>query len=276
MKTLTRLSLLLVLLAIAAPAAAWSPERRDEAALKKDFAAAFGVAPELVVEARYYEIRGTPKQPGFILGRFREKPDAKWVFPGIAVYFKKPGDPQQDRFYLGRTWLGSAAKALTPIALVDLDAERKLLDVSSRKWQHADRPATSLKPRWPALLVAAERDESGDVTEIDLVIVSLKDPAAPRVLLDRGLLSRQPEPTREEMERERYPPYMLVGHTVERIRFERDGETRKMTLTERGIDTRWNGCLAPGRYDRIFVLGDGEHARFVEPPGAEPPPLPCH
>ncbi|TNF31928.1 MAG: hypothetical protein EP329_11590 [Deltaproteobacteria bacterium] len=275
MSTLTRLVAALALLAVASPAAAWSPERRDPAGLKADFAAAFGIAPELVVAAEYYEIRGTPKQPGFILGRFREKPDAEWVFPGMAVYFKKKGDTKRDRFWLGRTWLGPAAKELTAIALVDLDAPKRLLDVSGQRWRSSDRPAKSLKPRWPALLLAAERQQASPTTT-DLVLVSLKDPANPQVLFQQPLRTRWPEPSAEEMEREHYPPHMLLGHTLERIRFEREGKVRRLVLTERGIDSRWNPCLAPEPYDRTYVLRLGERPRYEEPPSAEPPPLPCH
>lgn len=266
MNTLARLAITLALTLPAAPALAWSPSPRSAETVRADFARAFGVPSENVVEAHYYELLGMPKQPGFILGRFREKADAKWVFPGVAVYFAKGKE-----FYLAQAWLGSAATKLHAVALVDLDAKETAVQIG--RWRSTDKPAKA-KRRWPALVVAAER-QAEDATHVDLLVVSLRPKDAPEVLFERPLEQRWADVTEEEMRANPPPGGMLIGQRLEGMRLEHDNKVHRIVLTERGIDSRWNGCLAPEPYETKFVLSDPPRPRFKELPGAKPPPLPC-
>ncbi|PKN56122.1 MAG: hypothetical protein CVU56_17650 [Deltaproteobacteria bacterium HGW-Deltaproteobacteria-14] len=266
MSTLARFALVLALTAPPASALAWSPSRRSEEAVRADFALAFGVPPENVVEAHYYELPGMAKQPGFILGRFREKADGEWIFPGIAAYFAKG-----EELYLARAWLGSAATKLHAIALVDLDAEETKVQIG--RWRATDAP-TKAKRRWPALVLAAER-QGDEPTSVDLLIVSLRDEDAPEVLFERPLERRWRDVSDEEMRTNPRPAGMLIGHRLEAMRVEHEEKVYRVVLTERGVDSRWNPCLAPEPYETTFVLSDPPRRRFKEVTPALPPPLPC-
>lgn len=278
MRALTALVLTLVALSPAAALATGPYGSRTEASAKEDLALALGVAPELVVSARAYDLPPGAKHPGFVLGRYRERPERPWTFPALGLYHRcKLGT------CIASVHLGPAAEQLVPLAVVDLDAPTSALPIDrDPTWHLRDVPGP-LRARWPALAIAVDRQQPPGggperlTSAIDLVVVSLRDGAKPVVLFEHDLHRRWADATEEEMRGPSpRPPGATVGARLEALRFERVGDERRIVLTSRPIDSRWNGCLRSRAHEAVFAYAPGPPPRYRELPSSEPPPLPCH
>lgn len=266
-RTTAPILLALALVGISPRASAFDPSRLPDANIRLDFAKAFAVDLAQVVDARAFGLTGDPKRPGFILGRYRERPDSPWAFPGLVVY-----GPCKGGMCLHRVSLGEASKRLAPIAVVDLDATHtEVATLAPPHWNTRSVPQPQGRNRRPALILAAERHHERPA-RTDLVIVSLTTPE-PAVLLDHPLERREDDVSEDDMRDPsgpHRPSWVPVGARLDGLAF--DGTTHRLTLTERPIDSRWSGCLPSKSYPIAFAL---EGTRYREIPSNVPRPRSC-
>jgi hypothetical protein len=269
--TAARLAVALVATALAsggAAAAPWRESPQAEAAVRADVGRALAVDAGNVVEARVYDVPGGRRVARVYVGRYRERAGARWEFPVVVVDFHRKAG-----WFLSHVTLGSAATRVELLGLVDLDAART--DVAVDNWEGGSEAPVARRRRWPALVLAVERQPQAP-HQIDLVIVSLRTPDRPAVVLERPLVVRYADVSDAEMRAHPRPAGMILGHRMVTLRLERRGKVRRAVAREVSISSRWNGCLPPEPYTVTLVLGTGRWARYQEPAGAPPPPIPCH
>ncbi len=240
---------LLVLVLGAAPA-------RVEPGSQAALAAAFSVPETQVLEARRFASAEPLHFPSFVVGRYREVPSAQWSHPGIGRYHACPAGT-----CVSPLRLGPAAKRITTCALVDLDAPRSEVSLSSVP----AAPAAPATATWPAVVLLIER-EAGDRERTDLVIISLRKDQ-PEVVLSHPAEQRAPDATRKEMQGPSPRPSTApLGHWRESLRFEHRDGLWSLFVTERAVASRWSPCPAPKAYEVGFRLGTTRQFEQVSRP----------
>jgi len=244
---ITTTMLPLVVVTVVAQAAWLAPETA-----RSDLARALRVDEAQVLDARPVALQRAGATRGVVVARYRERADSPHLFPVVAIYH-----PCGAGLCLNVVRFGAAARALAPLRVVDLDEPRTAVAPVERApvYQAVDEPPRPA--RWPALLVVVERAEE-EPRRVDLVAVSLRDPAAPTELATLELVHRYPDPDQPRGDGPR-----LIGAHLEGIVFARAGDERTLTVVERALDSRWNRCLRPTPAERRYRL-EGAPPKFRE------------
>ena len=249
----------LALLCGGATAESWQPAPVAPESTRADVARALAVDPGNVVEAQAFDVPGPGPVARVYVGRYREHPATRWQFPAVVVDFHGHGG-----WYLSHATLGSAARRVKLLALVDLDAHT---DLKLDGWEYADEAPAARHRRWPALVLVVERDRD-EPRQTDLVIVSLRRPERPEVVLEYPLVERYADIGEAEMRAHPRPACMTLGHTVDALQLDYHGKVHRAVLHESQISSRWNGCLLPAPHEVTLVLRAGPSPRYT-PPGPD-------
>ncbi len=255
MRALATALLLLPLPAGAVPMSAWS-----KASLREDFARMRYTTAQRVLELRAFDLSRAPGVKGFTLGRSRVK-EGKWIQGGLVIYYKSG----KGLHMWGRS-LGPASK-VRHVALVDLARKETLVPTNRHSWGASTVKQPASKARWPVLIVQAENLTTGRQRH-ETYLVSLKEPAKPRLLLRLTTLSRRRGEPRRSVGRKgrrsvRLPRY--AGTRVGALRFtRRKGAAPELQITEKLISTQYNRCKEPKPKPTRYLLQEG---RFVRQPG---------
>lgn len=247
--------------------AATDPSTLPAATLQANLAAALAIPKTQIVQVQGYALRTANGVSGVVLGRYRESA-AGYTFPVLAVYHDCPGGTCQALLRLGQ-----AVDRVTPISLVDLDANAAPVPHLQPVWLQHSVPQPATPPRFPVLLLGSEpqtQDPSkpgsaraGRASEQALHIISLQAAAQPTLLQSLTLAEHWPE---SEDARERPP--RRVGHQIEGVVLGRQGNDHVLIVHERDLDSRYSRGLRPQPTQRTFRLVGG---RFVAQPDLSSP-----
>lgn len=240
-----------------ATARSWRPAPVPPDGARADVARALAVDSGSVVDAQAFDLPGRGPVARIYVGRYREPPSGRWDFPAIVVDYHGKGG-----WFLSHASLGSAARRVKLLALVDLDAPRT--DLKLDGWEGADEAPAARHRSWPALVLVVER-ERDDPTETDVVIVSLRRPDRPEVVLEYPLVERYADISDAEMRAHPRPACMTLGHTVDVIELEHHGKVHRAVLHETPISSHWSVCLPPAPHAVTLVLRAGPSPRYAEP-----------
>lgn len=249
------LLILVVVFLCPAPSASAAPDPVAREAM----ALALHVETSRVVDAVAYPVEAVSATNRVVLGLYQG--NGRWRFPALVLYHPCPAGS-----CLSVARLGAAVKRLEPVALIDLDADRNVLEAPQQAF---DQPGggirrTSLKQpekraRRPALAVVLDRDEGEDRTRVDLVLVALEGPGTFPVVAEIPVLRRSIEPR----DGRPMPSTLRLGFAADRVVFERQGPVRRALVTSRAFLPRGSGCPAPRSEDHSWTF---DRDRYREDP----------
>lgn len=254
-----------LMLAVSSTAGAYPPSALPEKTLRADLAAALHIDIDHVVDAAGVGITRAKGTEGIVVGRYREKQN-RWTFPALATYH-----PCKLGTCVASVHLGSAARRVAAVELIDLDAPSTTLQSLEFRSPGSPLPEPPKRAKWPVLVVVAERQVEGR-EETDLLLVSLRPASQPTVLFDRTIHERWTQPSHTDPPP---PAHAPIGRATERVVVGREGKSYRLTMTERPIDSPTNPCLRSKAFDYPFLLDNGRFRESPLPPGVFPP-IPCH
>jgi hypothetical protein len=246
----------------------WSPRSFPEKMMREGLARSLGVEVELVVDARGYDLARSSPMVGFALGRYRSR-GSKAGFPALFPYWTC-----KDGLCEGRALrLGGNASRLRPLGLIDLDAPKTTVSADAGSWYSLDCPEPGKRAAWPVLVVLVEREAGGahgPSQQESVLLISVREAAAPKILLDLETLVRYPEgpgPGGRGLREN-----AIVGHRIGGMILSRRGERREIVVEQSPIESRGYRCLRPPSTTRRFEMKRGTFMETKAPPAKDPHP----